>query len=126
MNARRVAEIQPEAREVELGTEALHHAEHVAVEVSRPMNVVAEHEVVLETLQRHRAPRFAQAVYRIRTRPFCDLAKHGPARGAFLRTSAPTGPAARRHGRCDAWRELSFAHEAGPLAHRFVPRPVMS
>ena len=65
VDARRVAEIEPEAGEIELGPKAFRHAEHVAVEVPRPVDVVAEHEIVLETLQRHRAPLFLGAVYRI-------------------------------------------------------------
>src|SRR5688500_9508305 len=57
MDAGRVAEIQPEAREIEIGPETFNHAENVAVEVPRLVDIVAEHEIVLETLQRHRAPR---------------------------------------------------------------------
>jgi hypothetical protein len=80
------------------------HAEHVAVEIPRSLDVVAEHEVVLETLQRHHAPRIGQAVYRIPRTPCRTVPRAGlnPFRSAL--------------SHCDA----------GPLAHRFVPRLVMS
>src|SRR5690606_39826463 len=53
VDARHVADVQPIAVELERRPETDAHAERVAVEAARRLDVVADHEVVLELRKRH-------------------------------------------------------------------------